>query len=240
MKAHKKIIEIGILLEVLSSDYKGICWGYTLKCMESFLLGNLSLFYGHVKTILSISDDERSIQKIKLLLSGARQKMRSGLTLTLTSEEIYVIHLVASYVEMDMYQIPVKYSNSTHAISQLDILSISKTASKNLVKEHDGLCFIYSEIGIYTKIEINEVLNQFVHVLHELDLPDKKKIGFLLTSHNHVLALTYQDNQFWQFIDINDDEAVLEEKILSTEEVVDAIFHGFKLYPGLVDVNYLV
>ncbi len=222
MYFHTSIIDLGQTLGYYSINDIGTCCGFTLRWIEACLLGEEAIFNRRIERILTAIKDPDLLKKINTV----KEKMAVGEVLT--TEDNEWLDLFAFYGSMALYQEPSRYPQIFNALySQYDIDHVSKLAGSEKILKLGGLSTIYSEFGIYTQVEIQDLLEQFSTALTRSNYSRDAWVGFILTNQNHAVGVMYQrDSNLWKFKDINTD--VLTEEILTTEQLSNAIFLGFK------------
>ena len=229
---HNQILAVGQKLGYYTTNYEGTCNGYTLKWLESCLLdkeeeAQFEQFKQAIINAYQQNDIHEQVNRVKV-----KVKCRA----LLTEEDLALLNLLAFYEAMALYQDPLKYRhifNKTY--SQHDVSSTSYLAGSKKIYEKGGLTTVYSEISIYSKIEIQNLLDQFEEVMDKTNYPENN-IAFLVTSEDHAIGLVYQKTtRQWRLKDINNDNSSDESILQSKEQIIDEIYLGLKNYYSKIE-----
>lgn len=222
---HRLILKIAIDLGYLGSDARGVCHGFTVKWLESHLLGERQYFNKRIKYIVTQSN---VVQKI----ASCREKMRD-LAMTFrfdeSDENSQLLAIYAFFDSLVLYQnsgCHQGFFGSTYVkLQNIDV--ISYYAASASVQAQGGLVTIYSEPGIYTQSELKDYLQLLAQAVNYTDDLPYSEIGFMLHIGSHALGLTYdRKSAHWCYMDINH----WPPQLFSSEGIVDRLFHYFK--PG--------
>lgn len=219
MSAHTNIIELLINLDYTKS-MDGYCHGLSLRWLEACLLGREEEFFD--KYINEIINNGKELIESHI----ARKKNQP---IYFTKRQLETLAFCDS---LELYQNPCKHvSLFADRLWQDNIKTISCLASADNIVSCGGLTRIYSEPGIYTKIEIQQYLDDLAAVIREVTPLSKETFGILLSGHNHVVALTYtpsSSSAIWKFMDINQYPSVSFMKTEDTNLIAERIVTGFQ------------
>ncbi len=194
---HHEVILRGIALKaLLPIADEGICRGISIKWIESILTHDETAFTQRMHRILH---DDQLLEKI----NQAKEKVRQHQQISSDEQELF--NTLAFFDNIMLYLLPDMYTD-LFGISrtQQDIVSISEFAASENTEIHGGLRAIYDESGIYTQEEIKNYLTELAQAIDEANCPTDTEIGFILSSHDHAIALSYNpSSRLWRMMDIN-------------------------------------
>ena len=118
-------------------------------------------------------------------------------------------------------------------VSQFDVELMSPFASSDKMNVLGGLVTINSDIGLYTKEDIENYLNELAKKIDDTSYDSVEPIGFHLANYDHAVGLIYNKTAHqWTFKDIDNESSLLSQDILTTKEISREIFKGFEPAPS--------
>jgi hypothetical protein len=209
----------GILLGYIPADSRGVCHGFTLKWLEACLLGEEEQFTERLRTITSEYNLKEKIGTVK-------DKVKAGHKLTEVEE--HYLDILAFYEGILLFQSPYEFPNLFNKnLNQMDYELVSPFASADKISALGGLAKVYSDVGIYTKKDLVNHLENLQKAINQTGYNSDNPVGFEVTSFNHAVGLTYDTKQnHWNFMDINKPEFPLNKNPLSTEQMAEQIFQA--------------
>lgn len=200
----------------------GCCRGFAMLWLEACLLGEEHLFNKRIEKIVS-TDGE-------LFHAILAVKAKKGKNVT--AEDKSFLDILAFYDRLELYQTPWEHSALFHTFSSVrqdDIEIISSFASSDAIISPGGLVSIYSEPSIPSKKELKRYLDELRVVLKKTySSSSKERVGMVLSSFDHTIAITYEPNKGWRLMDINR-YPPQEFKINKTDSLAKKIFASFNL-----------
>lgn len=201
----------------------GLCHGLAIRWLEASLLNEEHLFLARLDAILA---RDIALKKDFDLVKSKKGK-------NLTAEDLECFEVMGFFDSLAVFQEAKAYSlYSGQRIDQGNVDLFSSLASSNKIRELGGLASVYSSSNIYHQEEIKNYFDSLTNLIDVLDIPADETLGFLLSSGNHSIALTYTKSRGWSFMDSNQ----YPPKLVSTAELPQLITYAFAM-PR--DKNYL-
>lgn len=191
MKFHQELILVRSIMGCIS-PLTGCCHGFAIRWLEACFLGDEYSFHERAKHIHYYAENIPTMLSDKELLK------------TKSNEKLY--DLMGFLDSITLYQNPHLYHSlfkPKGGISQNYIELISKIAGSDPIRDLGGLVHQFKQSHFFTKKELYSYLYQLTVLLIDSDLTSENRIGFLISSHNHSMALVYKPNEYWQLMDIN-------------------------------------
>ncbi|WP_058535689.1 ankyrin repeat domain-containing protein [Legionella saoudiensis] len=196
MNTHDAIINAYVSLGY-SLDDGGCCHGAALRWLEASFLDEEPLFHKRLLKIVAYG------QHLKAALEAVKAKRGKNLT----KEDKFLLEIQAFMDHLHIFQAPFEQQslfNTIHPVLQDDIDKASMLGSSEAIKRLGGLTSVYSQSLIYNELEIAQYLDHLGVALENHCLLPGKKVGILLSSYLHSIALTYTTGKGWRFMDINE------------------------------------
>ncbi|WP_419420480.1 ankyrin repeat domain-containing protein [Legionella sp. D16C41] len=196
MALHSALLNLHNVLGY-KKESAGLCHGFSLRWLEATFLGEIELlrFEWRMNNIEHIPPD--------ILLAKIEQtKSKKGQGLT--DEDNALLSIFAFFDSLELFHSPEKYTTLFEQnLNQNDVSLISPVASSAMIEAQGNLGQIYSEPKILTRDELYSYLQDLAcligNTLNDTNIP----IGFLLSSYNHTISLSYTPSLGWLFRDIN-------------------------------------
>lgn len=197
MNTHDALINAYVSLGY-SLDDQGCCHGTSLRWLEASFLNEEPVFHKRLLKIVAYG------QYLKKAIEEVKAKQGKNLT----KEDKYLLEIHAFMDHLYVFQAPYEQRSLFHRstpILQEDIDEASLMGSSDAIENLGGLNKVYSQPLIYDQEEIALYLNDLAQAIeNHCPLPGKK-VGILLSSHTHTIALTYVTGKGgWRFMDINE------------------------------------
>jgi ankyrin repeat protein len=202
-----------------SKESKGLCRGVSTQWLEASFLKERHLFRKRINNIIILGE--------KLPYSIYKVKEKKGKGLTKSDREL--LDIQAYYDSLTLFNAPSEYGALFHlnyVVEQTNIETISAYASSDSIKKLGGLTSIYSEPVIGTQRVISNYFSDLSVLLEEAKTA-RDVFGFILSSNDHAIALTYTPGKGWDFMDINQYPPKHLTKI-ETKKLASLIHKGFK------------
>ncbi|MDR3503322.1 MAG: ankyrin repeat domain-containing protein [Legionella sp.] len=197
MNTHDAIINAYVSLGY-SIDDQGCCHGTSLRWLEASFLDEEPVFHKRLLKIVAYG------QYLKTAIEAVKAKRGENLT----KEDKYLLEIQAFMDHLYIFQAPYEQKslfNNAHSVFQDDIDEASMFASSDAIERLGGLTKVYSHPLIYNEEEITRYLDDLAIAIENHCPLHGKKVGILLSSHTHTIALTYTTGKGgWRFMDINE------------------------------------
>jgi ankyrin repeat protein len=197
MNTHDAIINAYISLGY-SMDDQGCCHGTSLRWLEASFLDEEPIFHKRLLKIVAYG------QYLKTAIEAVKAKRGEKLT----KEDKYLLEIQAFMDHLYIFQAPSEQSNLFNTalpVFQEDIDEASVFGSSDTIENLGGLTKVYSHPLIYNEEEIARYLNELALAIEKHCPLHGKKVGILLSSHTHTIALTYTTGgRGWRYMDINE------------------------------------
>ncbi len=191
MKFHQELIIVRAIIGCIN-PFSGCCHGLAIRWLEACFLGDEYQFHERAKRIHYYAENIPTMQsELALLKKESNEKL---------------FDLMGFLDSITLYQSPHLYHSlfkPKGGISQNHIELISKIAGSDPIRDLGGLIHQFQQSHFFTKKELYSYLYQLTVLLIDSDLSSDHNIGFLISSHNHSMALVYKPNDYWQLMDIN-------------------------------------
>ncbi|NDB70600.1 MAG: ankyrin repeat domain-containing protein, partial [Methylocystaceae bacterium] len=222
MKFHAALIKMNAALGYTDKT-KGLCYGFTLRWLEAVFLGQEAQFMQRVQRIVQLVDENRIAERVA--------SMRSKRGRDLTPNDETIIDLFAFFDSLELYHSANAHSDLFHtpvAFNQNYLEQTSPLAASDAIRALGGVKSIYSEIQTFNDDHFSQYLSDLGALLDALadDPSDTKSLGVLLFNSNHVIAIIYNGDSKWRFMDVNQDmflvdihEAILIRKVFDAETI---------------------
>lgn len=196
MGFHTEILDLAKKLGYFASNDDGCCHGFSVRWLEANLTHEEERFYGRITKIGTYyKNRDEFIKKIKTLKAKKGQP--------LSEEDYSILDILAFYESLTLYQNPSHHTSLfNQGMSQKHIEDISLFASSDSLRNKGRLASIYNEPAIYKQDEIKKYFDEIAAILNQF-LQKEERAGFILSSLDHAIALTYQPGTGWVFMDIN-------------------------------------
>lgn len=205
------------------AETAGLCHGLAVRWIEASLLNEEQLFLARLDAILA--------RGVNLKKDFALAKAKKGKNLT--AEDFVCFDFMGFFDSLAVFQEPGAYSLfSGQRMDQGNVDLFSSSASSNKIRELGGLATVYSSSNHYHQEEIKNYFDGLTNIIDALDIPSDETLGFLLSSVDHSIALSYTKSRGWFFMDSNQ----YPPKSVSTAELPQLITQAFFL---TIDENYL-
>ena len=193
---HKEILDLAKKLGYFASNDDGCCHGFSVRWLEANLTHEEERFYDRITKIGTYyKNRDEFIKKIKTLKAKKGQP--------LSEEDYSILDILAFYESLTLYQNPSHHTSLfNQGMSQKHIEDISPFASSDSLRNKGRLASIYNEPAIYKQDEIKKYFDEIAAILNQF-LQKEERAGFILSSLDHAIALTYQPGTGWVFMDIN-------------------------------------
>jgi hypothetical protein len=246
---HKELIQLGKKL-----DYDiggGICNGFSMMLVQAFFAKDETTFFYRLRVInayrkqnssfSTLLEDINTVKnKVKLY---AQKESKQDKKLTLTSEEKFLLDILAFYDGVVLYQRSFKHKSvfNVNFISSDHPHLVYKITYPELIK-NTSLFTHLNQSYIFNK----ERLKQFFQELTQLLKQEKKSVPIILKSEDHAMVLYLnQDDSTWTYVDTNDFERYSSEyyypeyfRKLSVNELAANIFSSlFCTYEKYLALN---
>ncbi len=200
MRHHNALIaaakELGYIADSRENSADGLCHGTTLRCIEAYLINEPDAFIERVKLIRQTPDLKARIETTK------EKVIRHE---PLTPNDLKYLDVLAFYDSLLLYQNPNHYRKVFNKpFGQGNLKGISSFAASTAVQASHGFATPYSEPNMFTQDELKAYLHDLQQIVEQHEDCPPKNIGFVLSSHNHSIALNYQAKEKkWTLMDIN-------------------------------------
>ncbi|WP_158615187.1 ankyrin repeat domain-containing protein [Legionella septentrionalis] len=187
-----------------SKDSKGICQGFSIRWLEACLAGEEKLFLKRIEKIAEYNNfAEPLLKQVAIVKKRVASWQTSAPDLQhLTEEEQELFDVLAFYESLVLYHRPHNHSLLPEGACQENIEKISPIASSDSILKKGGWQQIYKEAMILTREEIKKYFDELANLLAQ-HLPPEQQVGLMLANQSHAIALTYQQEAGWTFMDIN-------------------------------------
>lgn len=204
-------------------DSSGLCHGISFRWIEACLLNDESIFDERFANLQSHGNElALSINAIK----EKNQHLKTGDKAILFPA--HLLDILAFCDSVHLYNSSDHYSSlfnrSLHNTS--DIEAVSSYASSDKTTSQGGLAKIFSALGIYTKTELKQYLDNLYAVTKGTNAFSNGMLGIILSSKNHTIAATLMPGEDWKLMDINQ-YPPLSFKPDNTDLMADRIIEGF-------------
>ncbi|STX29189.1 Uncharacterised protein [Legionella beliardensis] len=195
MALHRALLNLHNVLGY--KETSGLCHGFSLRWLEATFLGEQELkrFELRMALIQVIPHD---------LLLAKIQQTQSKKGQNLNDEDNALLSILAFFDSLELFHSPEKYITLFEQnLNQNDISLISPVASSAMVEAQGHLKQIYSEPKILARDELYNYLHGLAYLINNNLKDNNKPVGFLLSSYNHAISLSYTASLGWLFRDIN-------------------------------------
>jgi ankyrin repeat protein len=190
---HRKLLSILKSIHFVPQDAGGVCHGVALNWLDSMLTGQQSEF-NHL--MMKVLDDPDLLEKINEDIDPYK-KIRDD------AQEL--LQLIGLFENIAVSQDPTSHSNRFNdVVFQQNIDQISKVSSSEKLKSLGGFFQVYSEAGIYSKIELINYLHHIATSIYTVGYRQETVLGISLMTCIHSVGLSYNtSSRRWAIMDVN-------------------------------------
>ncbi|STX52138.1 ankyrin repeat-containing protein [Legionella busanensis] len=195
MALHRALLNLHNLLGYKESA--GLCHGFSLRWLEATFLGEQELRRFELRmALIQVLPPDLLLAKIQQTQSKKGQ--------SLSDEDNALLGILAFFDSLELFHSPEKYTTLFEQnLNQNDVSLISPIASSAMIEAQGHLKEIYLQPKILARDELYNYLHELAYLINN-NLKDKNKpIGFLLSSYDHAISLSYIASLGWLFRDIN-------------------------------------
>ncbi|STX81676.1 ankyrin repeat-containing protein [Legionella busanensis] len=195
MALHRALLNLHNLLGYKESA--GLCHGFSLRWLEATFLGEQELRRFELRmALIQVLPPDLLLAKIQQTQSKKGQ--------SLSDEDNALLGILAFFDSLELFHSPEKYTTLFEQnLNQNDVSLISPVASSAMIEAQGHLKEIYLQPKILARDELYNYLHELAYLINN-NLKDKNKpIGFLLSSYDHAISLSYIASLGWLFRDIN-------------------------------------
>ena len=190
-------------------EQKGICHGFSLRWLEAALTSKDAEFKKRA----------RAIKRGGTVLVAKIKQRQNEKWKNIEEKDTALMDILAFFDSVQLYQSPMAHSSIFgECTTQENIESVSKLASSDDILNLGGLAKIYSDVYVYSKKDIAQLLEKLSVVYTTSS--SKDPIGLVLSSYNHSIALVYRSDLKWELMDINPDNSM-------SKNIIDSMLHAF-------------
>jgi ankyrin repeat protein len=195
---------------------------------KTLLTDDEDMLNRHVEAVLYDQDLPKKIQLVK-----EKVQQRESLT----HHDLALFDILGFFESIKLYQDADQYPRLFDlSLNQQQIELTSQFASSTKITAQGGLVQVYSEPGIYDQDEMVMYFNNLSETIEQAGYPVDTKLGLILGSFDHAIALTYQVGRAqWRLMDINLWPAT---SFKNTIDLVKRIVFGFNLYRKIKSSPY--
>lgn len=221
------------------SEDEGICYGFTIRWIEAYLLGMVEEevrfekrceLIRNVPTgmlINKINEAKDNPNEPDQQLKSLNKKIRGDVLGFLESLKLF--HDADEFLEVF----------NKEYISYRDLNEISRIVSSELILEKGGLNLLYSDCFYKDKNDTKRYLDDIAKIIEEISklTNNYSPVSVFLQDETHAVGLVYKPGTGWIYRDINQEFLDTTSKLDNNAIITDSIFRGFTRPKEAVPAN---